>query len=74
MPEYYVLVWANTGTAIPPYDCNSHNDQGMMIYSSHEAAQAMATRQTDDYSDEESGPAIAIPLSSLHTCAPADKS
>lgn len=36
-------------TPVMPYDCNSHEDQGMLVYGSEDAARASCEHQSDLY-------------------------
>ena len=57
----YTLIWEKTQTPIVPYDENPESDdEGILVYSSQEAAECAARYQTEQYGDDESGPAVAV--------------
>ena len=62
LQSLFVIVNSDTGTPVPPIDCNpDHEDQGMMVYLSREAADLAAIHQSQFFFGDDPLP-IAIPL------------
>jgi hypothetical protein len=64
IPDYHVLVWMPSGTPIVPFDCNpTHEDDGMLLYTSRAAAVESARHQQAMYGDDET--ATPVPLAQV---------
>lgn len=63
----WVLIWDKSKEPVPPLDDNTyHEDQGMIVYGSKEAADGGAKHQNDLYEgSEDNGTVIAVPLSQI---------
>lgn len=57
-PEFWTLVWMPAGVPIVPYDSNTHEDAGLLVYRSQDAAECAAEHQQAMYGncDETAAP------------------
>jgi hypothetical protein len=59
--EFWAVVHPDDHCPVTPFDGNDHDDQGMLVYFSQEAAEAAAKYQNEHYDIN----SIAVPLSEL---------
>ena len=62
--ELFAVVHGPDKSPIPPMDCNSHPDQGCLVYASKEAAEASAVHQNALHGNDLE--AIAVSLSEVY--------